>query len=81
MAFDQAGLTGLGKVTDDGPWYWQYSTTDAIAEVVDGYFNGNLGIRPGDLVAVTAVDGKRLCAIYGAGNVAKIANGVTSFFG
>lgn len=81
MSFNQAGITRLSQLTTDGPWCWEYSTSDPLADVVDNYFNTMLYVRPGDIMAITASDGKKLVGLYGANYMTKIANGVTSFLG
>jgi len=61
-------LTGQGIT---GHRTWHYSDTGAIADVVDvaGYFAqaGNMGVKTGDLILISATDGTNSLITYGAG--------------
>lgn len=89
MAFDVAGL-GVKNPFDNGTYKWTYSTSDNVS-VVDysGYFSGVATarfFRAGDLIAVTAGDGKflglvisvNLDAVYADISLLNIAS-VTAF--
>lgn len=65
MAFNGANLVLTGSTQQDGgPYYWVYTTTDVLADIVSYYFavppSAFGRMRFGDIVRVVAADGQAL---------------------
>jgi hypothetical protein len=86
MSFNAANLAASQIMGWPDTRTYDYSTSDTISDVeTSGYFSaGGPNFRVGDIVRVTANDGKALYLIEAAGptpfiGITKFASGVTSF--
>lgn len=65
MAFNGANLVLTGSTQQDGgPYYWVYTTSDVLADIVSYYFavppSAFGRARFGDIIRVVASDGQAL---------------------
>jgi len=83
MAFNAANLVFVEQGSPDSAAIWRYSTSDTLAAVEETsplYFYGAAGsLRYGDVIGVTASDGKRIYTTYGIGPGLRFCANVSTF--
>jgi hypothetical protein len=83
MAFNAANLVYVAQATPNSAAIWRYSTSDALSVVEESsplYFGAAEGyLRTGDILGVSANDGKRIYTTSGVGPALQFCADVDAF--